>query len=153
MTHIIDGLEAGEVLRHLLASLAYRANLALEGCPDSFADFRAVEGAMTPREIVNHCSVILGFANAQLSKGEFQKSEIEDWNAEVERFHMTLANLDQTLQSRLQADRETILKMLQGPLLDAFTHIGQLNMLRRLAGCPVPRTNFIKGDVVIGKLR
>lgn len=153
MTHVIGGLEGGTVLRHLLASLAYRANRALEGAPEGFADFEAGEDVMTPRQIINHCAVILGYANAQLAASEFTKTEIENWNAEVERFFMALADLDQTIESRLQADRETVLKMLQGPLLDAFTHVGQLNMLRRLAGSPVPRTNFIKATIEVGQLK
>jgi hypothetical protein len=33
--------------------------------------------------------------------------------------------------------------MLQGPFSDAMTHVGQLAMLRRLAGSPVPPENFL----------
>jgi hypothetical protein len=34
-------------------------------------------------------------------------------------------------------------RLLQGPFSDAMTHAGQLAMLRRLAGSPVPPENFI----------
>lgn len=38
-------------------------------------------------------------------------------------------------------------QLLQGPFGDAMTHAGQLAMLRRLAGCPVPPENFIQAAV------
>ena len=37
--------------------------------------------------------------------------------------------------------------VLQGPFADAMTHAGQLAMLRRLAGSPIPPENFIVADI------
>jgi hypothetical protein len=33
-------------------------------------------------------------------------------------------------------------QLLQGPLADAMTHIGQLAILRRLASSPIPKESF-----------
>jgi len=41
---------------------------------------------------------------------------------------------------------------LQGPFSDAMTHAGQLAMLRRLAGHPVPPENFIAADIDAARL-
>ena len=43
-------------------------------------------------------------------------------------------------------------QLLQGPLADAMTHVGQLAMLRRLAGDPVPSENFIHAQVTPANL-
>src|SRR5258707_15789509 len=37
--------------------------------------------------------------------------------------------------------------LLQGPFSDALTHAGQLALLRRLSGSPVPPENFIFADI------
>jgi hypothetical protein len=42
--------------------------------------------------------------------------------------------------------------MFQGPLADALTHVGQLATLRRIAGAPVRGENYVKSDIVAGRV-
>jgi hypothetical protein len=42
--------------------------------------------------------------------------------------------------------------LFQGPVADALTHIGQINMLRRMAGCPVKGENYFQAEIVAGRL-
>jgi hypothetical protein len=67
--------------------------------------------------------------------------------AEVGRFHEMLVDL----AAHLERDTELLgtqpEQLLQGPFADAMTHAGQLAMLRRLAGAPVPPENFIVADM------
>ena len=43
-------------------------------------------------------------------------------------------------------------KVFQGPMADALTHVGQLTMLRRLAGCPVKGENYFVADIAAGRV-
>ncbi len=139
--------EARALLQHFLAAIAYRTQKALRGAPSDFADFRAGENVRTPHELVWHMTRVIGYASTMLRGGEFKPPAMDSFEAEVERFHATLAALhrdlgDDALQA-LIADEQ----FLQGPLADAMTHVGQLAMLRRLAGAPIPPENFIHAQV------
>lgn len=148
----INGLNADQVVRHALATLAYRANRVLEGAPAGFGDFDAGHGVMTPCKMLAHMSLILAYARAQLLGAEFQRpTEVDEWSMEVDRFFDTIGQLDRTIEAGIAADGATALRMFQGPILDAMTHVGQLSMLRRLAGSPTPRDHYIKATITIGR--
>lgn len=144
--------DATHLLRHVLATLAYRANRVLDRVPSSYADFDAGHGVMTPRKLLAHVSGILAYAQAQLTGAEFQRpAPVDDWAAEVDRFFETLTSLDRAAEAGLSAPPDTVLRMLQGPILDAMTHVGQLSMLRRLAGSPTPKDHYIKATITVGR--
>ena len=42
--------------------------------------------------------------------------------------------------------------MFQGPIADALTHIGQIGMMRRMAGAPVRGENYFKADIAAGRV-
>jgi hypothetical protein len=135
--------ESRELLGHFLAALAYRTQKALRGAPESFADFRVGPTSRTPKELVWHMTGVIGYARTMFHGGRFMPSELPTFAEEIVRFHETLAGLradlaDESLMARI-SDRQ----LLQGPLSDAMTHAGQLAMLRRLDGSPVPSENFI----------
>jgi hypothetical protein len=69
----------------------------------------------------------------------------------VERFFAALKKFDDYLASEepLQAPVE---KLFQGPIADALTHVGQIVMLRRLAGQPMKSENYYKAEIVIGRV-
>jgi hypothetical protein len=73
------------------------------------------------------------------------------WEQEVQRFHVALQKFDDYLDSDrpLAASPEVLF---QGPIADALTHVGQLAMLRRLAGSKMKTENFAKADIVAGRL-
>jgi hypothetical protein len=43
-------------------------------------------------------------------------------------------------------------KLFQGPLADALTHVGQIAMLRRLAGEPIRGENYYVAEISAGRL-
>ena len=139
--------ERHEVLRHFLAALAYRTQKALRGCPPDFSEYQAGAGVRTPREIVQHMTSVLGYARTFFVGGIFRAEPLDSLAAEVERFHGVLADLAQHLAQGTPLRELTYEQLLQGPLSDAMTHAGQLAMLRRLAGSPVPSENFLMADV------
>jgi hypothetical protein len=139
--------ERQALLRHFLAAIAYRTQKALRGAPASFAPFRAAPGVRTPHELVCHMNSVLGYACTFFAGGSYRVPPMPDLAAEVERFHATLAELARLIGRETGWTAITPERLLQGPLADAMTHAGQLAMLRRLAGDPVPPENFVFADV------
>jgi hypothetical protein len=129
-------------LRHTLATLAYRACKAVRGEPAAFADFHAAEGVRTPGQILAHVGDLLDWA-LSTARGEQQwhSSEPLLWPREVHRFFAALEAFDDYLasDSPLESPAE---KLFQAPISDALTHIGQIAMLRRLAGAPIRAENY-----------
>jgi len=138
--------EQRKLLRHFLAALAYRTQKALRGAPDSFGHFQAGNQVRSPIELLRHMTSVLGYARTHFVGGSYRPEPLPSLAAEVARFHEMLADLSRHLSSSdLLGTTEA--RLLQGPFADAMTHAGQLAMLRRLAGSPVPPENFIVADV------
>jgi hypothetical protein len=135
------------LLQHFLAAIAYRTQKALRDAPDAFSSFRAGTHVRTPHELLWHMTSVVGYARTMLHGGEFAPSRQPSFAEEVSRFHETLAALRDDLANPALAARITDEQFLQGPLADAMTHAGQLAMLRRMHGSPVPSENFIFAQV------
>jgi hypothetical protein len=139
--------ESRRLLQHFLAALAYRTQKALRGAPESFASFRVGPTTRSPKELVWHMTGVIGYARTMFHGGRFTPPEVPTFAEEVARFHETLAALSVDFGNASLEARITDQQFLQGPLSDAMTHAGQLAMLRRLDGSPVPSENFIFADV------
>jgi hypothetical protein len=141
-----------EFLRHTVATLAYRGGKTLRGAPASFAAFRAGESSRTPLEILAHLGDLFDWAVA-LSEGKhaWQDAQPQSWDEQVERFFAGLRRFDDILagDAPLGFPVETLF---QGPVADALTHVGQIAMLRRLAGAPVKGENYFKADIQAGRV-
>ena len=141
-----------EMLRHTVATLAYRGAKALRGAPDSFASYHASETTRTPAQILAHIGDLLDWG-LSIAKGAeaWNNSEPLGWNQEVARFHRALESFDNYLAS--DADlKATCERLFQGPIADALTHIGQLTMLRRIAGAPIKGENYSRAKIEAGKV-
>jgi hypothetical protein len=135
------------LLRHFLAALAYRSQKALRGAPAGFGDFQAGSQTRTPKELVRHMTSVLGYARTYFIGGHYRPEPLPDIDREVVRFHEMLADLGRHLSGGTPLSDTTPARLLQGPFADVMTHVGQLAMLRRLAGSPVPPENFILATV------
>jgi len=69
----------------------------------------------------------------------------------VEVFYGVLSKLDSSIREK-DPEGVTPERLLQGPLSDSMAHVGQLLMLRRMAGSPVPSENFLLADIRKGVL-
>jgi hypothetical protein len=141
-----------EMFRHIIASLAYRATKTLRDVPDTFASFRTDATSRTPAEILAHMGDLFDWG-LSLLKGEeiWHDSHPQDWKREVARFCDSLQKFDTYLAGSTPIACP-LDKLFQGPIADAFTHAGQLAMLRRLSGIPVRGENYFKADIIIGKV-
>ena len=141
-----------ELLRHTLATLAYRGGKAVRGVSEKFASFRVGDQSRTPAQILAHVGDLLDWA-LSLARGAqaWRDSAPSPWNRETTRFFEGLERLDQYLASdaALKASPE---KLFQGPIADALTHVGQIAMLRRLAGSAMKGENYYKADIVAGRV-
>jgi hypothetical protein len=135
------------MLCHFLAAIAYRTQKALRYAPASFSNFSAGGDVRTPMELIRHMTSVLGYARTFFVGGKYSPEPLPDLDAEVERFHEVIADLDANIRSGSKFLNTTPERLLQGPLADAMTHAGQLAMLRRLAGEPVPPENFILAEI------
>jgi hypothetical protein len=141
-----------QMLRHTVATLAYRGGKAVRHAPEELAAFRIGENTRTPEEILAHINDLLDWALA-LAQGKdvWHDSAPLPWDQEVERFFSALKKFDDYLAS--EAPRETSAeKLFQGAIADALTHVGQIAMLRRLAGAPVRGENYFKADIIAGRV-
>jgi hypothetical protein len=139
-------------LRHTLATLAYRGGKSVRGAPPEFASFKADPTSRTPAQILAHIGDLLEWM-LSLAKGKqaWQNSPPLAWDDEVARFHRCLAEVDAYLASD-EPLHEAVEKMFQGPVADALTHVGQIAMLRRIAGTPMKGENYHKADIVAGRV-
>ncbi|MEM8995121.1 MAG: hypothetical protein AAGF23_10070 [Acidobacteriota bacterium] len=137
-------------LRHVVATIAYRGGKSIRDAPAGYGDFQIAPESRTPVQILSHMGDVLSWAIGKVDSNRARSGfEAESWSAEVERFFSLLADLDSALAGVSQGEFPG-LRLLQGPLADTLTHIGQLAMLRRLAGAPVRGENYFEAHIVAG---
>jgi len=141
-----------ELLRHLVATIAFRGNVAIRDAPDDFAGFKIAEGVRTPAEILAHIGDLLQ-GSVYLLRGEmvYLNAEPLAWSNETARFFSAVGELDSFLASDASIDIP-IEKLTQGPIADALTHIGQIILLRRAAGIPVRTEGYFQAEIVPGEI-
>ena len=140
------------LLRHTLATLAYRGGKVLRGAPAEFAEFRAGETTRTPAQILAHLGDLLDWAlSIAEGKKAWYNSPPLTWEQGTARFFAALEALDKRLSSDLPLAC-SVEGLFQGPIADSLTHIGQIALLRRLAGCPVRGENYFVADITAGRL-
>lgn len=141
-----------QLLRHTVATLAYRGGKAVRGAPAEFSRFQATPGTRTPGEILAHIGDLLDWAVALADgKHAWHDSKPLPWEQEVARFHRALEAFDARLASGnpLGFSAE---KLFQGPIADALTHVGQIAMQRRMAGAPIRGENYFRAEIEAGRV-
>jgi|ERR1041385_4167467 hypothetical protein len=141
-----------ELLRHTVATLAYRGGKAVRDTSESFAAFKASETTRTPAQILAHIGDLFDWALSIAQGNEtWNNSEPLEWDREIDRFHAALKSFDDYLASDagLSASCE---RLFQGPIADALTHVGQLTMLRRISGAPMKGENYSRAKIEAGRV-
>jgi hypothetical protein len=130
------------LLRHFLAAIAYRTAKALRDAPAGYESFQAGCQARTPRQLVRHMSGVINYALGLVTAPRAVLVDGATYAAEVDRFFALLGELTNAIRSKADFDDSTAERLLQGPLADAMAHAGQLALLRRLSGSPIPPEDF-----------
>jgi hypothetical protein len=143
---------ARALLRHLVATLAYRAAKVLRDAPPSFAEFSLGPGRRTAVQLVAHLGDLITWARS-MADGEYRwRAEGgADWDTEVRRFFDGLAAFDARLADPAPLGYSAEI-LTQGPLADALTHVGQLAMMRGAAGSPIRPESYARADIVAGRV-
>ncbi|MGH9504558.1 MAG: hypothetical protein ACRD20_17030 [Terriglobales bacterium] len=141
-----------ELPRHTVATLAYRGGKAVRNAPAGFAEFRGCESGRSVGQILAHLGDLLdwGLSTAQ-GRQTWKNSEPLPWEQETQRFFSALRKFDDYLASAepLQVSAE---KLFQGPVADSLTHVGQIAMLRRMAGGPMKGESYFVAEIVSGRV-
>ncbi|MFZ1683262.1 MAG: hypothetical protein WAU88_03935 [Candidatus Zixiibacteriota bacterium] len=141
-----------DFVRHVLATIAYRAGKTMRTAPESFAEYKAGPSTKTPLQIVAHMGDLFDWS-LTVVKGTpgWTAAPTTNWNGDVARFFGALKRFDDYLVSGdpIKAD---LAKLFQGPISDSLTHIGQLAMLRRLHGSPMKGESYMRADIVPGRV-
>jgi hypothetical protein len=138
-----------KLLRHTVATVAYRCSRAVDGAPAEFGAFRASPKTRTPCQILAHMGDLFDWA-LRLADGnhEWRDSHALEWTAAAARFFETLEAFDRRLQA--QEPLQNVDGLLQGPVADALTHVGQIAMLRHLAGWKIRSENYFAANIRCG---
>ena len=140
------------LLRHFLAAIAYRTAKAMRDAPAAFEAFQPGHQARTPRQLIRHMSGVLNYAIGLLTEPRDVLTDCATWLAEVERFFGTLREFADLIRRTANLNDTTAEQLLQGPLADAMAHAGQLALLRRLSGSPIPPENFFVAAIDADRL-
>ena len=139
-----------ELLRHMLATVAFRCSIAVHNAPSGFADFLVSDKTRTPAEILAHLGDLIEGSH-YLLQGKFVSlaSDPNPWDQEVTRFYSAVRDLDTFLASE-EPLAHPVEKFVQGPIGDALTHVGQIVMLRRIFGSPIRQEAYFTVNLTTG---
>lgn len=139
-----------DLLRHTVATVAYRGGKTIRDAPPEFADFAGA--GKTPAQILAHIGDLFEWA-LRMAKGDksWRDSQPLTWDEQCQRFFATLAAFDAYLATE-EPIHAPLEKLFQGPIADALTHVGQLAMLRRLAACPMKGENYFTAQIEAGRV-
>ena len=141
-----------ELLRHTVAALAYRASKAVRGAPADFAEYRSAPDSRTPAQILAHMGDLFDWALRMCDGGrEWTESPVLAWDEGVARFFAALEAFDRRLSSGVPLGYSAD-KIFQGPIADALTHVGQIAMLRRMAGGKIRGENYFAAKIETGRV-
>ena len=152
MSNLKLSSDTTRILRHLVASIAFRASRSLRDAPAGFESVRLAGEGMSANELIVHMTNVIAFALAAVTNTERVRHNAETWGENVERFYGLLGELDAQLAEGASLEPGIDLRLVQGPLADTLTHIGQLHALRRAGGAPITAINYLKADVQIGRI-
>ncbi len=141
-----------DLLRHTLATLAYRAEKALRDAPPDFGSFRLSDGGRSAVEIVSHMGDLMEWGE-RMARGEYRwaAQPTADWTAACDRFFAGLASFDQSLLGSTFEPYGPGM-MFQGPIADALTHVGQIAIMRSAAGAAVRPEAYARADITVGRV-
>ncbi len=138
------------MLRHMLATVGFRAQIAVADVADDFANFRVGKTVRTPGEILAHIGDLI-YGSHFLMKGEMVMLDSKpiSWNDETDRLFSGIRELDAYLESDAEL-AFPVEKFIQGPIGDALTHIGQIVLLRRMFGSPINEQPYFEAEIIPG---
>ena len=140
-----------ELLRHTLSTILYRFNKSVANYKPAFSSFSLGKGSRTPAEIVNHMFLVIKSTRLFIEREsrESTTEEVLSLDREIMRFLEELKRLDEVLKGK-ELPMNYSKRLLQGPLADVLTHIGQIAMLQRMMDNPIQGEDFSSASIETG---
>jgi hypothetical protein len=140
------------MLRHAVATVAYRGGKAVRDAPPAFAAYSPDGSPRTAVKILAHVGDLYDWALTQATGAEaWHDSTPLEWEREVARFFAALGRFDAFLASDAPMATSPE-RIFQGAVADSLAHIGQLAMLRRLGGARMKSENYSRAEIVPGRV-
>jgi len=145
-----DSISGTTVLVRLLDGLGFRFCWSTEGLSEDDYGFRPAPDCMSIEELVKHVWGLMNWVCLSMGLDEFKRGD----DIAITRGHVL--EIIHTLREELISMSDGNLKeitirgkpfwhIINGPLSDALTHVGQINSFRRLAGNPTPKASVFTG--------
>lgn len=154
-----DSINSGAILSRFIVAIGFRYQLATKGLTAKEIHFRPVEGSMNMLELLDHIYKVLSWGYQAFDKNakiEFPEKNFEGYRNGTlkvcQAFHNRLLEMsdEEILQTKVHLKRTnttfSFWYLINGPLADVLTHIGQINSWRRIAGNPVDRISPFTGE-------
>ena len=146
-----DDVSGITVLVRLLDGLGFRFRWSTEGLSDDDYEFRPASDCMSIGELVGHVWGLVNWVSLSVGLDEFERGD--DVSITRERVLEIIYALREALRSMsdedlgdITIDERPFWHIINGPIADALTHVGQINSFRRLAGKPTPKANVFIGS-------
>lgn len=139
------------ILRHSLATIIYRFKTAIPNPDDKgYAELNIGNGVRTPIEIINHMYQVVHTTTHYISDATTNNkfTNFLPLKDEYERFIESIFRLDKVLKNE-ELNTAYTNRLIQGPISDLFTHIGQLAMLQRVNGTPIKGQNYAGAEITV----
>ena len=146
-----ENFSGTNVITRLVEALGFRYRWATDGLSTADTEFSPVEGSKSIRQLLEHIYSMAKFLNKNTGgeqikdDGSYTSEELIVKTLEVYRIidtrlkAYTDAEFEAQEKRRLANGGTPFWYMLNGPLADSLTHVGQIASWRRIAGKPVPQ--------------
>lgn len=137
-----------EMLIHSLKATKYRFMKATGGAKENFGVYKASEHTRSPAQIVNHMFDLVNKTKQIIEGKETAASypELLTFQMEKERFLHALDELEAIMLER-KIDKQVGKRLMQGPVLDMVSHVGQLAMLNGMNGNIIVKESYYDAEI------
>ena len=161
ITKFPDKVNGVSVLVRIFDGMAFRYKWSLAELDDSYLEFRPVDGSMNLKELLEHMFAIIVWLNQTFIDSKFKGEPVEGLHEIKNQTLQRIKDIRDKIETMTDAELEKILihnpwsdekipfwLLINGPIADIFTHIGQILSWRRIAGSPKPEVDLFRGKPV-----
>ena len=149
---------SGAILSRFIVAIGFRYQIATKGLTQNEIEFRPVKGSMNMLELLDHIYKVLTWAYKAFDKNaklEIPSNTFDDYQERTLQVCQSFRKRLEEMSDEEIEQTEVYLKridttfsfwyLINGPISDVLTHIGQINSWRRIAGNPVDRISPFTG--------
>ena len=148
--HYPETTSGTAILVRLLDGLGFRFRWSTEGLRNNDYNYRPASDCMNIKELVQHIWGLINWVCLSLGHMEFKREDepLLIRNDILEMIYVLRESLISLRDEELcgvTIDGKPFWYIINGPLADALTHVGQINSFRRMAENPAPKARVFLG--------